>query len=113
MGVVIIWIVFSFIVGIIGAGRKIGFGGGFFLSLLLSPIIGLIIVLFSKTEDELKYEKEVLETQQKQVEAINDLKKETQKTSVADDLMKLKGLMDEGFLTKEEFEQEKAKILGK
>lgn len=39
------------LVGQLGKNRKIGFGWSFALSLLLSPIIGLIITLFSKKND--------------------------------------------------------------
>ena len=37
----------SFIVGLLGKNRKFGFWGYFFASLLLTPILGLIIVLAS------------------------------------------------------------------
>jgi len=46
------WILFSVIVGIVGIDRKIGFMAAFFLSLLLSPLIGIIITLTSKTHDD-------------------------------------------------------------
>lgn len=39
------------LVGQLGKSRKIGFGWSFALSLFLSPIIGLIITLFSKKKD--------------------------------------------------------------
>ncbi|MHB1106374.1 MAG: hypothetical protein ACYCZ2_08420 [Lutibacter sp.] len=39
------------LVGQLGKNRKIGFGWSFALSLFLSPIIGLIITLFSKKID--------------------------------------------------------------
>jgi hypothetical protein len=39
------------LVGQLGKNRNIGFGWSFALSLLLSPIIGLIITLFSKKKD--------------------------------------------------------------
>lgn len=39
------------LVGQLGKNRKIGFGWSFTLSLFLSPIIGLIITLFSKKKD--------------------------------------------------------------
>jgi len=48
----ILWIVFSIVIGLVGSNRKIGFAGGFFLSLLLSPVIGLIVVLMSKSKDD-------------------------------------------------------------
>ena len=38
---------FSVLIGILGAGRKIGFGWAFILSLLLTPVGGLICVLIS------------------------------------------------------------------
>ena len=41
----------SVLVGLLGRNRKIGFGLSFILSLFLSPLIGLIITLFSKKKD--------------------------------------------------------------
>lgn len=40
------------LVGLVGARRKIGFGWAFFLSVLFTPLIGLIICLLS---DQLPY----------------------------------------------------------
>ena len=37
----------SFVVGLLGKNRKFGFWGYFFASLLLTPILGLILVLAS------------------------------------------------------------------
>lgn len=42
------WIVFSILVGILGKDRNCGFFLAFILSLILSPIIGVIITLLSK-----------------------------------------------------------------
>lgn len=39
------------LVGQLGKNRKIGFGWSFALSIFLSPLIGLIITLFSKKKD--------------------------------------------------------------
>lgn len=39
----------SVLVGLLGSRRRIGFGWAFLASLLLTPIIGLIITLFSDT----------------------------------------------------------------
>ena len=52
MGIFFGWIIFSFVVGFIGSERKIGFWGAFFLSILLSPLIGLIIALVSKNKED-------------------------------------------------------------
>ncbi|MFI3285231.1 MAG: hypothetical protein R3Y08_01125 [Rikenellaceae bacterium] len=37
----------SVLVGFIGSGRNIGFGWAFFLSLVFTPLIGLIVTLLS------------------------------------------------------------------
>ncbi len=39
---------FAMLVGIIGSNRRIGFGWSFLLSLIFTPLIGLIITLFSE-----------------------------------------------------------------
>ena len=49
--IVVLLVVLSLLVGLIGQNRKIGFGLSFVLSLILSPIVGLIITLFSKKKD--------------------------------------------------------------
>lgn len=41
----LIYLVASFLVGLLGKNRKFGFWGYFFGSLLLTPIIGLLLVL--------------------------------------------------------------------
>ncbi len=40
---------FSILVGMIGSNRRIGFGWAFILSLIFTPLVGLIITLFSDT----------------------------------------------------------------
>jgi len=47
MEIFLFWIGFALIVGLIGKDRKIGFGMAFLWSIILSPLIGLIIVLVS------------------------------------------------------------------
>ncbi len=42
-----LWILSSLIVAVIGMNRKFGFWGYFFASILLTPAIGLILVLAS------------------------------------------------------------------
>ena len=44
-------VIISALVALIGKNRKIGYGWSFVLCLFLSPIIGLIIILFSKKND--------------------------------------------------------------
>ena len=43
----LIYLVVSFLVALLGKNRKFGFWGYFFGSLLLTPIIGLLLVLGS------------------------------------------------------------------
>jgi uncharacterized membrane-anchored protein YhcB (DUF1043 family) len=54
--IIIPWIGFALLVGLVGKNRKIGFGMAFFLALILSPIIGIIIALLSKTKKEMEEE---------------------------------------------------------
>jgi hypothetical protein len=49
--IVIVFVV-SLIVGLIGRNRKFGFWGYFFASLLLSPIIGLLLVVASAPKEK-------------------------------------------------------------
>ncbi len=47
----IIGVIASALIALIGRNRKIGYGWSFVLCLFLTPIIGLIIILFSKKND--------------------------------------------------------------
>ena len=100
------WILFSFIGGAIGSNRSIGFWGAFLFCLLLSPLIGIIITLFSKTNED----KSLAE---KQTEVLNKISKQTANPtfSTADEIVKLKALMLQGVITQEEFEEQRRKLL--
>ena len=112
MEIIIMWIIFSIIVGAIGSSRNIGFAGAFFLSLLLSPVIGLIITLISKNKEDEKYKETMLETQKKQEESLLNLKKESGKSiSVADELKKLIKMKEDGLITEEDLRKAKEKLL--
>lgn len=52
----ILWFIFALIVAFIGGKRRIGFFASLLLSILLSPLIGLIIVFFSKRKEDVKNE---------------------------------------------------------
>lgn len=71
MELIIGWIVFSFVIGIVGSNRKIGFLGVFFISLLLSPLIGLIFALTSKNKEDEQYKEELLKTVKRQQNDLN------------------------------------------
>lgn len=51
--ILLLWVLFSFIVGFLGHGRKIGFAAALLISIILSPLIGFIIVLLSGTKEDL------------------------------------------------------------
>ncbi len=51
----LILVVISALVALLGRNRKIGYGWSFVLCLFLSPIIGLIIILFSKKVDSVDF----------------------------------------------------------
>lgn len=46
------WLFFSFLVWLLWSNRKIGFWWAFLLSLVLSPLIGLIFTLVSKSKED-------------------------------------------------------------
>ncbi len=104
-GTFLAWIALSVVIGFVGSGRKIGFAGAFFLSLLLSPLIGLIIALTSKNIEEEKYKDEILKTQKQQSKTL-------QKMASVNEIEQLYNLMQKGILTEDEFNDKKRTLLG-
>ena len=47
-----LWIGLSLLVGYFGKETKVGFAGGVIISLLLSPLIGLLVVLLSSNKEK-------------------------------------------------------------
>jgi hypothetical protein len=47
MMITVYWVIFSLLIGLLGANKKMGFWGLFFCSLFLTPFIGIIILLTS------------------------------------------------------------------
>jgi hypothetical protein len=94
----IVWVIIAAVVAMAGDGRKIGYWGAFWVSVLLSPLIGLIVALFSD-----------------RVENVNGQQTQTGKTGGPDrveQLERLAKLKADGALTAEEYELEKRRILG-
>ena len=52
---ILILVIVAALVALLGRNRKIGYGWSFLLCLFLSPIIGLIIILFSKKVDSVEF----------------------------------------------------------
>lgn len=101
------WIVFSFVAGALGASRTTGFWGALFLSLILSPLIGFIIVLASRRKEEAAQQKVVSS-------GFNNQEPQTvKKSSYLDEIKELAELKDQGVLTQDEFQEKKIAILKK
>lgn len=81
-----------------GSERKIGFAGAFFLSLILSPLLGVIFTISST--------KLSVEQHQRKVEEL------LEKSPSADDLAKMIQLHDDGKITAEELAAFKKRMLG-
>src|SRR5690348_8014733 len=113
MGIFFIWVILSIIVGAIGSSRNIGFGGAFLLSLVLSPLIGLIITLISKDTQEEKRKAEMLKTQQRQTAALEKSLAQTNQQSIAEELEKISKLKEKGDITAEEYQKLKNSIIAK
>lgn len=94
MEIVIGWIILCIIIGALGSKRKIGFAGAFFLSLLLSPVIGLIITLFSKDIEDEKYKEELLNTQKQQQEILSNLESRVKTGTHSEELETINKIKD-------------------
>lgn len=92
MGIILFWVIFSLIVGIAGSDTSMGFLGSFFLSLLLSPIIGFIIVLILPSEKDIR-------------------KRNAASVSTADELAKFKQLHTDGVISDAEFIKQRKRLL--
>lgn len=100
------WVILSFVVGAIGSSRKIGFFGSLTLSLLLSPLIGLVVTALSKSKDAERREQILLKNTKNQTDSLRKMTK----LNYVDELLKLKSLLDAGLITHEEFDNEKTNL---
>ena len=93
VGIALFLTVYHYIVELIARGsegRKITYRTAFWITYLLSPIIGFLVIYASP--------KEQIENQ------INSL-------SSADELLKLGELLEKGLITRQEFDVQKSKLL--
>lgn len=112
MGIIFVWVILSIVVGFVAANKTITFWGGFLFSLLLSPVIGLVIALVSKDKTDRIRE---IQMEMNQRVLHNKLMQDRSavKTTIADEIEKLKKQMDAGILSPEEFQQLKSKLIEK
>jgi hypothetical protein len=113
--IILIWVLGSALVGLIGRNRTIGFLPVFIISLVVSPAIGAIVALCSKYKNSLARIVENQELQMRQSHAqFNTARTQPGQSHVlskADELLKLKQLLDHEVISQEEFTSEKARIL--
>lgn len=111
MGILLGWLILSIFIGVAGKERRIGGAGAFFCALLLSPLIGLVAVLLSKSLDDDRREKYLAETQRQQAQAMAQMQAPAAK-SVVEQLERLLAMKDAGHLTEEEYQTAKAQLIG-
>jgi len=46
-GVLLLWIAFSWVIGLLGKNKRFGFFGNFLISFLFTPLVGVIVLLSS------------------------------------------------------------------
>lgn len=102
----LLWILFSIAIGVAGSNRNISFWGAFFLSLILSPLIGLIITFSSRRKSEI----EMQNIQERQLEEITKISDNKNSINNIDKLLEAKSLLDSGLISKEEFQEIKDTI---
>lgn len=110
MLIVFFWLVGALIIGVIASDRTLGFWGAFLISLIFSPLIGLLFTLLSKTNTEVNYRKSILRTQKSQQESLEKLAS-TQKISIADEIEKLERLKESKTISEEDFTKLKNELI--
>ena len=125
------WLVFACVVGYLASTRGRSGGGFFALSLLLSPLLGLIILLVIpnlaqaealgafKAREEAQKEEARKREHERHLESLKALAANRPQpevtvsinSSIADELVKLAELRDRGILTEDEFISQKKALL--
>jgi hypothetical protein len=105
MGIFVGWVLLAILIGGIGQSRKIGFMAAFFLSLILSPIIGIFITLASQTIEDAEFKKKTIEFQKESPPNFQN------ETDIIEKIVQLAELKEKGILTEEEFNIQKQRLL--
>jgi phosphate/sulfate permease len=109
---ILFWIIGSIIAAFLGMNKRIGFFGALFISLILSPLIGLIVAAMSKDIDEIGRQNTMINAQKKQNEALKAIQENTApKVSASDELEKIVKLKESGIISDEEYQKLKDKII--
>ena len=85
-GILFGWVFLSFVCGFVLSGKKSGFWGTFFLCLLLSPLLGVIISVASGNKEIRQTKKENKSVEkEKLLKQIENLKKEEELDLISED----------------------------
>ena len=106
--IIIGWFFGALIVGMLGSDRTSGFWGSFLISLLLSPIVGIIIVFLSQRKSTIHHQQQMMNYQHQQSQALHNI---ASKKDFSAELERLAKLKADGVLSEEEFNKLKAKLL--
>ena len=111
MEIILLYLILCIIIGVIGSKRNIGFLGGFFLSLFLSPFVGLLFTLISEEKEE--HEPSIRHYSPTKTQTVEPGSKNNQhsKLDIITELEKLQSLKEEGVITQQEFQILKNKII--
>jgi len=115
MEVFFIYIFFAILMGVLGSDKNLGFWGAFVISLLLSPLIGLIFVLTSASKKQ-EETPQAVHAQQSPINQDRPAPSAKENTPIVnpvnqstyiDSLHKLKELYESKLISLAEFEKEK------
>ncbi len=98
MEYIILYVMLCLLVAIMGNAKTVGYWGVFLWSLILSPVIGFFIGLFSKSTYRRNLENQAYQNMANQ-------------RNITSEIEKLHELKNKGLLSEEEFNQAKNKLL--
>ena len=73
---ILVSIVLAYLIGFLGRNRKLGFWGHFFASLLLTPVIGLLLIVATNPiddEDQVKLLKDEIKSLKEKVKSVGNI----------------------------------------
>ena len=106
--------IISVIIGGFGSDRRIRFFNAFIISFLFSAIIGLIVILLSKNNEDIQREEAMFKTHKealKEQKTKNKKNNSDDKNRLIENLRKLSNLKKNGILTDKAFQEAKEKLL--
>ena len=62
----------AYLVGFLGRNRRLGFWGHFFCSLLLTPVIGILLIVATEPVKDIDKEKEEIKSLKEQIKALKE-----------------------------------------